>query len=118
MATTATTNKEKRHLRKVLENYIIVCLVGSYRQLDDLDHSLISQLRRVVNTVEIFTDSNTLADFVSEVQYESVFWIVLGDQGKMIVPLLHELPQIYSVYILSDDTLQSKGRLSKCDNHL
>lgn len=105
--TTTTIYTQKSRPWRSLENSIIVFLNSSNQWLDNTNDSFVSQLRSVVNTVEIFTDLNLLADFITSIQHEKVFCIVSDIEGKLIVPLLHEVSSLNSFYILSDDTMQA-----------
>ena len=64
----------------------------------DFRHSLI-QLRRIVNTVHTFTDLQQCLKYLHETKYEKFVLILSGVLVQSTVPIVHELPQLDSIYI-------------------
>lgn len=103
MTTVTTRQKQQRHSRRTLENTIIECLDCSDRCSFYFTESGISKLQCFVDVVDVFNDSDEFVDSVTAIQNELMIWIVADIQGKIIIPLLHDLPQLYSIYVLTDD---------------
>ncbi|CAF1292365.1 unnamed protein product [Didymodactylos carnosus] len=64
----------------------------------DFKHSLI-QLRKIVNTIDTFTNADPCVDFLNQTKNEKVFMIVSGALGQSTVPNIHHFPQLDSVYV-------------------
>jgi hypothetical protein len=65
---------------------------------NDCNHS-ISQLRRFVHTFNIFTDVDQCVDFLTEIKEQKVLMIISDDFGQYLVDLIHNVPQLNSIYI-------------------
>ena len=85
---------------RVVQNFLLVWLDRRIDEIDDedFDHS-ISQLRRVVNTIETFNDTDQCIDFITEIKDENVLMIISGELGRNLLPLIHCIHQITSIYI-------------------
>jgi tetratricopeptide (TPR) repeat protein len=59
----------------------------------------IEKLRAVVNYLKIFDNIDDCMQYVSAIKQEHVFLIVSGRTGKHIIPLVHNLSQLNSIYI-------------------
>lgn len=66
---------------------------------DDCGNS-ITKLRQVVNTINTFTDVDKCIDFITDIKEDSTSMIISGQLSQIIVPVVQEIPQIGSVYIL------------------
>lgn len=66
----------------------------------------IEKLRNIVNYLKIFENLDDCMQYVCAIEQERIFLIVSGQVGKHVVPLLHHLVQLYSVYIfcLNDES--------------
>ncbi|CAF4272394.1 unnamed protein product [Rotaria socialis] len=106
METIVASRSEKLNLRRVLEDGVIVYLSSPCRDLDGFNSNLVLKLKSIVSNVEVFIDPDSCADFIMNVQYEKIFWIVSDADGQIVIPFLHELSQIYSIYVLSDNNGQ------------
>ncbi|CAF5080936.1 unnamed protein product [Rotaria magnacalcarata] len=61
----------------------------------------INQLKRIVNTVNIFIDSDKCVDFLTEINELKVLMIVFNVLGERLVPFIHDFSQIEAIYIVS-----------------
>ena len=60
-----------------------------------------TQLRSIVNDINIFTQPDACIQFLNEINDQKVFLIVSGTFGQHLVPQIHELPQLDTIYIFS-----------------
>jgi hypothetical protein len=60
----------------------------------------LAQLRSIANDVEIFTNTIQCVDFLTEIKSENAFMVVGGTIGERVVPLIHEIPQLDTIYRL------------------
>ena len=84
---------------RILQDYRLVWVDGNFSESDADCQNTLQQLRTVVNDVQVFTESNACVDFVNDVIEEKVFVIASGALGKDLVPQIHALPQVDTVYI-------------------
>jgi hypothetical protein len=74
--------------------------IGTHSNLDD-DKNTITHLARVVNQnqqlVHTFNELNACRDFITHVN--NVCLIISGSMGEELVPSIHNLEQIHSIYI-------------------
>ena len=62
----------------------------------------------MINDVQVFTESAACVDFLREVDDEKVFVIASGALGKDLVPQIHLLPQVDTIYIFCDNRERHK----------
>ena len=62
-------------------------------------HNTISHLRRIVNTISTFTDVQECIKFLEDMAGEKVCIIASGTCGRQIVPRVHDLSQVDSIFI-------------------
>lgn len=85
----------------IVENVTVVWLDLNISELNDS----ISQLRRsVLHSVQTFDEPDQCVDFLSEMQYDKVFFIISDSLASIIVHLVHETRQLHHIYILADKT--------------
>lgn len=83
-----------------IENICVFWLAESHKDEDQEHAESISRLHRIVGSVQTFSDPDELADFATEIKDQKLFVIISTAFAEYIVPLLHDLPQIDSIYIL------------------
>jgi Tfp pilus assembly protein PilF len=84
----------------MVQNFHLVWLDGSIDEINNEDcRNFITKLRQVVNTVNTFTDVDECIGFVNDIKEEKTFMISSGALGQTTVPLVHDKPQLSSIYI-------------------
>ncbi|CAF4231231.1 unnamed protein product, partial [Rotaria magnacalcarata] len=63
----------------------------------------IARLRSIVSWIKVFTLPDDCVDYLTDVTDENVFLFVENSFGKQLVPLIHELPQLYSIFVFCND---------------
>ena len=63
----------------------------------------IADLSNAVSSIYTFMDTDECIDFLTDVKYEKVFMIVHDDVEGNIMSLLHQIPQLSAIFILSND---------------
>ena len=84
---------------QMVENVLLVWLDGKINANSSDCQSTIIQLRSVVNTIHTFIDGEECVDFLGDVVDEKVCMIISGSFGQNIVPLVHNMPQVDSIFI-------------------
>ena len=69
---------------------------------DDCRNS-INQLRRVINSVNSFTDNDECVTFLSEIKDEKACMIISGSPGQHIVSMIQDMSQVNSIFMFCGD---------------
>jgi tetratricopeptide (TPR) repeat protein len=64
----------------------------------DVKHVL-TQLRCIVTTIDTFTDVDGCLDFMEQLEKVKVFMIISGALGQSTLPLIHDRPELDSIYV-------------------
>ncbi|UJR32636.1 hypothetical protein I4U23_020096 [Adineta vaga] len=101
---TATTAFQMPSTR-INQNYVIVWLDNIFTEVNNSDcFNIVTKLREIVNSVQIFIDVDACIDFISNTEDEKIFLISSGLFGQTVVPIVHSMQQLQSVYIFSGQT--------------
>ena len=84
---------------RMVQNFHLVWLDENIDEKKDDFRNSITKLREVVNTINTFTDVNECIDFINNVQEERAFLISSGALGQTTVPVVHDKPQVNTIYI-------------------
>jgi tetratricopeptide (TPR) repeat protein len=79
-----------------------VLLIWLDQNIDDNSadcRNTIAQLRRTVNTINTFTDGEECIHFLENMDNEKVCMIISGSLGQPIVPRVHNMSQVDSIFI-------------------
>jgi hypothetical protein len=95
------TTKSTRRLRQFIENFVIIWLDTNINVLDSDYRNSITHLRRIVNPINTFRDADTCVDFLTEIKDKKVLMIVSDDLAQRLIPLIEQIDQLDSIYVLS-----------------
>jgi hypothetical protein len=103
-ATSVNKNYSKRPLRvRIVQNFTLLCLDSNIDERDaDFKNSL-TQLRRIVNTIDTFTNPDQCMSFLTQIKNEKAFMLVSGALSQLIVPLIHDITQLDSIYVFCEN---------------
>jgi hypothetical protein len=93
-----------------VQNFLLVWLDSNIDQSNDDLCSSINQLRRIVNTVDSFTDTDECIDFLTQIKDEKVFIIISGSLSQHIVPCIHSISQLDSIYVLYQEKYEQLAK--------
>ncbi|CAF4506848.1 unnamed protein product [Rotaria socialis] len=91
--------------RIVVQNCLLVWLDPSLDETKDHVRDALTLFSAIINPVHIFTDSDQCIDFLTEIKDAKVFMIISDSLRENIIPLIHNMPQLYSIFILCNDKL-------------
>ncbi|CAF2635939.1 unnamed protein product [Rotaria sp. Silwood2] len=97
-----TTNSSvalPRGIHRVLQNFLLIWLDANADKSKDSFKKAIERLRHIIVSITTFTDAQKCIDFLSEIKNEKVFMIVSGSLGRHLIPQIHALPQLDSIYV-------------------
>jgi tetratricopeptide (TPR) repeat protein len=90
---------------RVVQGFTLVWLDPTIDESNaDFKHSL-TQLLQIINTINTFTDADSCIDYLTEIKDERVFMIVSDVLHQQLVPLIHEISQLYSIYVLCSNMI-------------
>jgi tetratricopeptide (TPR) repeat protein len=92
-----------RARRHAIQNFRIIWLDVNIDESVKYSQNSINHLCRWVNTIDTFTDADECVDFLSEIKDDKVFMIVSNAFERNIVPMIHEMFQLNSIYVFLDD---------------
>ena len=84
---------------QMVQNVLLIWLDGSIDQNSSDCQNTTTHLRRAVNAVNIFTDEGECIQFLEDMAKEKACMIISGALGQHIVPRVHDLSQIDSIFI-------------------
>jgi tetratricopeptide (TPR) repeat protein len=87
----------------ILENIVVICLDSNNDPHEDTERKWFTEVQRVVNIVNTFTDVDECVDFLTEIENENVLMIVSGDYSMHVISHVKNFHQLKSVYVLSRD---------------
>ncbi|CAF1146240.1 unnamed protein product [Adineta steineri] len=95
--TCATANQRMNMQR--MQNVLLIWLDNNIDD-DNVDFSnTINQLKCVVNNVNTFTDGDRCVEFIQTITNNEVCIIISGSLGKHIVPHVHDMSQVDTIFI-------------------
>jgi tetratricopeptide (TPR) repeat protein len=110
-----TTNDLSGHFRfRIIENFIVVWLDSDIKESNDDTKNFINRLRCMINSIKTFADPDQCVEFLTKVENEKVFLIVSESLGQQVVPLISELAQVASIYVLCDDNSKHEHWFQEC----
>jgi tetratricopeptide (TPR) repeat protein len=84
---------------KMVQNVLLIWLDNSIDDDNEDCQNTVSQLRRVVNDINTFTDADQCIEFLQIIYNEKACMIISGSLGQDIVPRIHNMSQVDSVFI-------------------
>ncbi|CAF3424027.1 unnamed protein product [Rotaria socialis] len=96
-------NERCRSKSRIVQNFIIIWLDPDIDEVNVKFPDTIARLRSIVSWIKVFTLPDDSVDYLTDVTDENVFLFVENSFGKQLVPLIHELPQLYSIFVFCND---------------
>ncbi|CAF0731532.1 unnamed protein product [Adineta steineri] len=96
-STSATVNRRMNMQR--MQNVLLVWLDNNINDSNADCSNTVKQLKRVVNNVNTFTDGKQCVEFIQTISNNKVCMIVSGSLGKHIVPHVHHMSQVDTIFI-------------------
>ena len=102
----------RRHTRadvELVQNVLLIWLDSNIDENSSDCQNTITHLRGVVNAVNIFTDSDHCIRFLDDMRNEKAYMIISSALGQHIMPRVHELAQIDSIFIFCGNKTYHEG---------
>ncbi|CAF1101432.1 unnamed protein product [Adineta steineri] len=97
----ATANRRMNMQR--MQNVLLIWLDNNINENNADCSNTIKQLKRVVNNVNTFTDSEECIEFIQTINNNKVCTIVSGSLGKHILPHVHDMSQVDTIFVFCNN---------------
>ncbi|CAF3820338.1 unnamed protein product [Rotaria sordida] len=84
---------------EIIQNFLLIWLDAKTDESNEDYHNSIKHLRRTVNTIKTFQDTEECIDYISKLQNEKAFLIISGALCQTVVPCIHNMTQLYAIYV-------------------
>jgi len=90
---------ERVQAEDLLQNFLLIWLDSNIDESNQDFQGSIKKLRRTVNTIENFRNSDECINYISSFKNEKLFLVISGTLCEKCMPHIHSMSQIYSIYI-------------------
>ena len=101
---TKNTSGCRRADIRSLQSSLLIWLDNDIDDNNEDCRSTVTELRRVVNDINTFTDVDECIDFFTDIDDNNVFMIISGALCQNIVPLSHNFAQLRTIFIFCNDS--------------
>ena len=111
-SSTDPENVRRRNVRldiPMIQNVLLIWLDSNIDENSSDCQNTIAQLRHVVHTVNTFADGEECIEFLEEIADEKACIIMSGYLGQQIVPRVHDLSQVDSIFIFCGNKRHHEG---------
>ena len=84
---------------QMVQNVLLLWLDNNIDESSADCSNTITQLRRVVNTINQYTDDEQCIEFLQSIDNEKACMIISGSLGQHFVPRVHDMSQVDSIFI-------------------
>jgi tetratricopeptide (TPR) repeat protein len=82
-----------------MQNVLLIWLDSNIDDNKEDCRNTVTELRRVVNDVNTYTDGDQCIQFINTINNNKVCMIISGSLGQLIVPRVHNMSQVDSIFI-------------------
>ena len=97
------TDARRRVDIKMVQNVLLIWLYTNIDVKSEDCANTVTQLHRVVNDMNTFTDGEDCIQFIDTINDNKICMIISGSLGQQIVPRVHNMSQMDSVFIFCDN---------------
>ncbi|CAF0832762.1 unnamed protein product [Adineta steineri] len=107
---TTTTSSNIHQLRqRMAQNYLLIWVDASIDETNKDCQNTLAQLKKVINDVNLCTESDQCIQALNKVDKEQAFVITSGSLGQHLIPEIHGMPQLDAIYIFCGDKSRHQG---------
>ncbi|CAF1533247.1 unnamed protein product, partial [Adineta steineri] len=99
--TRATANRRMNMQR--MQNVLLIWLDNNINENNADCSNTIKQLKRAVNNINTFTDGQQCLEFIQTIKNNKICMIVSGSLGKHIMPHVHHMSQVDTIFIFCNN---------------
>ncbi|CAF4091610.1 unnamed protein product [Adineta steineri] len=108
LPTRATIDRRMNMQR--MQNVLLIWLDNNINDNNANRNNTINQLKRVVNNINTFTDGEQCLEFIQTITNNKVCMIISGSLAKHIVPHVHDISQVDTIFIFCNNQECGKQR--------
>ncbi|CAF1168295.1 unnamed protein product [Adineta steineri] len=95
-------DRRRTNLQQV-QNVLLIWLDSNIDETNDDCQNTIIKLRRAVNNIKTYTNGDQCLEFIQTIIDKKVCMIISGSLGQHIVPRVHNMSQVDSIFIFTDN---------------
>ncbi|CAF1023400.1 unnamed protein product [Adineta steineri] len=99
---TKATDIRRMNMQR-MQNVLLIWLDNNINENNADCSNTIKQLKRVVSNINTFTDGEECVEFIQTINNNKVCMIVSGSVGKHIVPHVHDMSQVDTIFIFCNN---------------
>ncbi|CAF1191750.1 unnamed protein product [Adineta steineri] len=89
--------------QRMAQNYLLVWVDANIDETNDDCQNTLSQLKSIVNKVNLCTQPDQCIQLLNQVDDERAFVITSGSLGEQMVPEIHDMSQLDAIYIFCNN---------------
>ena len=119
-AASITSRDAMTHRRdnvNVLHNVLLIWLDANIDEENNADcQNMVTQLQRIVNSANTFTNGDQCIEFIETIDSKKnkACMIISGSLGQYIVPRVHKMSQVDSIFIFCDNKKHHEQWIQDC----
>ncbi|CAF1211237.1 unnamed protein product [Adineta steineri] len=94
-----STIVNRRLNMQIMQNVLLIWLDNNINENNTDCNNTIKQLKRVINSINTFTDGDQCVEFIQTMNNNKVCMIVSGSLGQHIVPHVYNMSQVDTIFI-------------------
>lgn len=91
-----------------MQNFLLAWLDANINEADKDFQNSLQKLRHIVFTLELFIEPALCIEYLKNVIDQKIFLIVSGTLGETIVPVVHDLIQLDTIFVFCRDVKRHK----------
>lgn len=98
-----STSKSVPSHHPLINKLIVIWLDANVNDADDVYQNSINRLQRMTTSIHTFTNINDCTQFLNTIKGEKILMVVSNEFINHIWPRIKSMPQVHSVYIISQN---------------
>ncbi|CAF1247149.1 unnamed protein product [Adineta steineri] len=89
--------------QRMTQNCLLLWVDTNIEQTEKHHENTLKQIQTITGDINAFTERDACMDFLTDAQEDITFFLTVKDtMSEQIMPLINDIPQLSSVYILND----------------
>ncbi|CAF0819976.1 unnamed protein product [Adineta steineri] len=100
--------------RRIIQDYSLFWLDECIEEANKDYRDILVQLKLITDNVNIFKQRDVCIDYLTDAQKDITSFLVIKDtMSEQIMPLINDIPQLRSIYILNDTKIPPEESIKK-----
>ncbi|CAF4171125.1 unnamed protein product [Rotaria sordida] len=92
-------DRRRTDKNEIIQNFLLLWLDAKIDESSEDYRNSIKHLQRTVNTIKPYRDTEECINYISKLENEKAFLIISGALCESVVPRVHNMTQLYSIYV-------------------